>query len=71
MVGMEKCRGVGCPERGKCHRHTAPNSVPYQSWMAEISWDGKTGTCGQFIPNGYCEAADAERIRAKVILVGA
>lgn len=35
MADITMCKGVGCPVKEKCYRHTAPESELWQSWFAD------------------------------------
>ena len=54
MSDITKCSGLNCPVKMKCKRHTANDSLVWQSWFMEVpgvvrNIDGKkTFTCEMF-----------------------
>ena len=50
MPDISMCKGINCPLRIRCYRHTAPQSK-YQSWIGEVPYDHKLNSCDYYVPN--------------------
>ena len=36
MADIAMCKGIDCPMKDDCYRHTAPEADTYQSWFMEV-----------------------------------